>query len=115
NNAISGIVKINETLGSCDSAVSVPVKIWALPRSYISGAQMVCQYDSNIAYYATFDPTYKYQWSVTGGIIQGPSNTNSIRVRWGAPGKNAISLKILNQLGCDSTVNFNVTVFAKPY
>ncbi|MES2780656.1 MAG: T9SS type B sorting domain-containing protein, partial [Bacteroidota bacterium] len=55
-----------------------------------------------------------YQWSVTGGVIQGSNSDTTVTVQWSVNGSGSITLKQTNMFGCDSTVSRSIIIQALP-
>ncbi|MGI6342001.1 MAG: PKD domain-containing protein [Bacteroidales bacterium] len=58
----------------------------------INGGTSVCLNSAGNIYSATPTNLSSYSWSVTGGIIEGPSNLSSISVNWTDVGEQTITL-----------------------
>ncbi len=87
--------------GSCGTLYTNAVKITVnpLPVPTISGSAMACVSTSgNI--YTTETGMTGYAWSVTGGTIDGPANSNSISVTWNSTGNQQITVNYTNANGC---------------
>lgn len=88
----------------CKSSDQVVVTTNPRPVSPIFAlySPVVCPFTSNVPYTITNgEPGQTYNWTVTGGAIQGGGNTNSINVDWGASSTNAKVVVVpVNALGC---------------
>ncbi len=84
------------------------------PPDTIMGPEMVCQnstetYTTNAAANSTFE------WSVTGGTITTGNTGTSVDIQWGNPGTGIITLKKLNQYGCESeAITREITILTTP-
>lgn len=92
---------------------SMRITIKPLPFTIISGTTMLCA-QSNTSYSVYFTAGNSYAWSVTGGTINGSSNSNAINVTWGSAGTGTVTLTETNSFGCSTTVTTNVTLVAIP-
>ncbi|MES2559346.1 MAG: gliding motility-associated C-terminal domain-containing protein [Bacteroidota bacterium] len=110
----SGSITLKQTnaLG-CDSTVTRTITIQPTPVPVITGPSMVCEFKQNI-YTTNVTASNTYEWSVTGGVIEGLSNATSVSVKWNATGSGTITLKQTNTLGCDSAVNRIITIQPTP-
>ncbi|HYG14396.1 MAG TPA: PKD domain-containing protein, partial [Bacteroidia bacterium] len=110
----AGSVTVTQTNSSgCDSTVSLPVTIRQSPIPVVTGPDSVCNLNQYI-YGVPAQPGYSYEWTVTGGTIQGAANTFQANVLWNVVGLNTIRLKVTSNQGCDSTVDIKVRVFDLP-
>lgn len=55
-----------------------------------------------------------YSWSVTGGLVQGPSNLFSADILWGLPGTGTIVVTVNNPSGPPTYHTLNVAIHGKP-
>src|SRR5439155_11679234 len=93
NTAGNGTINLQQTdnLG-CDTLVSKKVYVKVRPAPVISGPATSCRYQSGLTYSVTSNSGSTYSWSITNGIIQSGQNTNSVSVKWLAPGTGTISV-----------------------
>ncbi len=70
-------------------------------KPIVKNIDTVCE-NSSVNYSTVLTNGYTYQWFVLNGSIFGSSNSNSVSVVWGAPGKAAAYLVHFNQNGCPS-------------
>lgn len=108
-----GTVSVTQTNSfGCDSTVTVPVNILAMPSPSISGLATGCagQY---ITYSTTLVPGNTYNWSVNGGTITA-NNNNSITVLWPSATTGTVTLTESNTLTCDTTISLIVAVGPQP-
>lgn len=98
----------------CDSTVVQNMIINPTPVPVIIGASANCTQTTD--YYGVANPTTNtYAWTVSGGIIVGPTNLDNITVQWTTAGLGKVTVTETNSLGCDSTVSQNVQLNAKPW
>jgi hypothetical protein len=118
NGAGAGSVLLTETKTSSGcSTVALPlaVTINPNPTPSIFGANVVCANESNKLYSTTLIAGNTYSWAITGGVIIGASNGNSIVVNWGGAGTGTliltetITLTSCVQIAPTFTVNINAT------
>ncbi|MCX6153488.1 MAG: SBBP repeat-containing protein [Candidatus Kapabacteria bacterium] len=111
----SGTVTLIETntITGCSKSVSFSTIINPLPVPMISGTNVVCKY-TTLSYTANTG-TYSYQWSVTGGFINGSATNNPVSVTWVIPGSGTVTLIETNTLtGCSNTVYLPITINPLP-
>jgi gliding motility-associated-like protein len=110
----TGSISLTQTnAAGCDSTVSRTITIQPSPYTTISGSPSLCA--NTISVYNTNTTTGNtYQWSVTGGTIQGSNTDTMITVSWGSAGAGSVTLKQQNMIGCDSSVTLPITINAKP-
>jgi gliding motility-associated-like protein len=112
-NAPSGTVTVTQTNAfGCDSTVTMNVTLNPYPVPVITGSNSVCRLTGS-AYSVAAVAGNSYNWSVTGGSINGVANSNSINVSWGNGTSGTVTVIQMNSFGCDSTVTMNVTL--NPY
>lgn len=92
---------------------AMTITIVASPATSISGSLFRCA-GSTSGYFVSNVAGNTYAWSVTGGTINGSSNTSSINVQWGTGSSGTITITQTNPQGCDSTVTATVTIIALP-
>jgi gliding motility-associated-like protein len=113
--AVNGSVTLTESnTATCDSTVTINVIVGLQPAPLISGPQTVCT--TTTSTYSAVNPVAgnSYNWTVTGGVINGAFNTPSITVTWYAAGSAMVTLYESNSSGCDSMVQIPVTIFTLP-
>ena len=66
----------------CKDTIQSIIQVDSLPGPDISCPSTVCAFDT--AMYTTSQPGCTYNWFVTGGVIIGPSNQQSVSIAWGA-------------------------------
>lgn len=110
----AGSIQVTQTnTYGCDSTVSLPVIIRQSPIPVVNGPNAVCNLNQYV-YNVPPQIGYTYEWTVTGGTIQGANNTFQVNVLWNTVGFNNVRLKVTSNFGCDSTVDFTVKVFELP-
>ena len=98
----------------CDTILSAyPVTVLDKPTPVINGQGPVCRYKTYL-YSTTPTPGETYAWSVIGGYIIGDTTSTNIAVLWDSAASNSITLHIMNDLGCDSTVTRPIQVSPTP-
>ncbi|MDR2037409.1 MAG: tandem-95 repeat protein [Bacteroidales bacterium] len=104
----------------CQSELSAPstVSVQAALVPVILGSISVC--DDVIENYTigglTGNPAdYIYEWTASGGTIQGSNINASVNVRWEQGGAPTLELKVVHTASkCETTVSINITVTDKP-
>ena len=110
-----GMINLTESNGAgCDTTVDLAITIFANPSPTVSGAIMVCAWDTGAVYSVPMTIGDSYDWEVTGGVISSPDGLNSISVQWNAAGPGEVSLMVTNAAGCDTTLLLPVTINANP-
>jgi gliding motility-associated-like protein len=106
----AGVYNVNLTArdeqGCPVKETSIPYVITVrrpIPPTRISGDTTVCP-NSTASYTAVGAPasTTTYQWTVTGGTIQGAATGATVTVRWTAAGTGTLSVKAVSSFGCPS-------------
>jgi PKD repeat protein len=82
-------------------------------NAQVTGAIDACEGDIE-AYAVPTVAGASYSWSVTGGLVQGPSNLASVNILWGLPGTGTIVVTVNNPSGPPTFHTLNVTVHGKP-
>ncbi len=95
---------IDTTAAGCSSLPqSVNVVISPLPAtSPITGPDTVCE-NSSMSYFVSSTPGSTYNWSVSGGAINGSSTGSFISVTWGPAGVGFVTVSEINATGCNGT------------
>lgn len=89
--------------GACSTqeVIKREVNVVAFELSDIIGPQSVCPDVSDVSYTALAEGAEEYEWSVSGGIIQGSTTGESVVVNWGISNPDAsVSVIVRNSLGC---------------
>ncbi|HPO62705.1 MAG TPA: T9SS type A sorting domain-containing protein [Candidatus Kapabacteria bacterium] len=61
-------------------------------------------------YYGNKDVNYSYQWSITGGYIQGNNTYDSVKVVWNCVSNGTIKLVINNLAACSDSTTLAITI-----
>jgi len=88
---------------------TILISIAPMPNATLTGSTNICA-SAPLTYTAPFEPATVYTWIVSGGVINGPTNTNSINVGWGSGNSGTINLTMTNAAGCTSSANATVNV-----
>jgi len=120
----AGSISVRERVGAagCYTDVTSPITIRPLPTPDLTNqtggqnsTQVCAQSTTN---YATPNVAGNaYAWSVTGGTISGPSNTNTISVLWGAAGTGTVSVTETTPVSlgsCSASRSLTVTINPLP-
>ncbi len=99
----------------CRDSLKQTVTINSSPEAEIlSGDSVVCEGDEE-TYTGRSDPSMEYQWSVSGGTIDGDADNASVIVLWEAPGSGTITLVMSDgDTGCRDTTHKSVTINPLP-
>jgi len=99
---------------ACEPAMSsLELSLHALPQPQVSGESSICENTQNVVY-ATPASGNTYNWSVTGGEIISGTGTDQITVNWGATGAGTVSVSETTPFGCETTLDYPVTINALP-
>lgn len=116
-------VQETNTLSGCQQTASITVSVRYQPIvqtiNRVSPAGLAGQACNNdvITYNVMPDnaPASNYQWTVTGGVILGPSTTNTVTVQWTTIGAQTLTLvESTPSSTCSATSTLNVAVSYKP-
>jgi len=115
----AGTVQVTQTVSATGCATTTPlynVTVNPNPTPMISGNNSVCAGEQNVIYSVALNAGRTYNWTVTGGTIDGPSNGNSIVVDWGAAGIGTVAvLETISASGCSTlTPDLIVTINNSP-
>lgn len=69
---------------------------------------------SGATYFVSYNPSFTYSWTVTGGTVSPGGNPAEINVAWGAAGNGAISLSVTNGAGQTTVYDFCVEILSGP-
>jgi large repetitive protein len=110
----TGTVTVKETNSyGCIQATSKMVAVAQQPVATISGDLTGCFNTLTTNYTAPAATNTSYAWSVSGGIINGSSSTNSINVTWGT-GSGSVTVTMTNSAGCTTTATQTVSIGMYP-
>lgn len=120
NTVGSGSVTVAEWVTStqCTTTVSQPVTVVNPPAPVISGPVTVCG-ETTATYSTPMVAGNTYLWTVTGGTLTTPNNTNTIGVQFTSPASGSATATIdvteTNTLsGCTGMASITVTVYRQP-
>lgn len=110
----TGTLAVQETNArGCDSIVSIPVRVFGNPRASITGLSTICQ-NKRTRYRAPAMAGVTYSWAVIGGTLEGSNSDSVADVLWDQSGSGIVFLTMINATGCDTTLNFIVTIQPTP-
>ncbi|MCX6155846.1 MAG: sialidase family protein [Candidatus Kapabacteria bacterium] len=85
-----------------------------LPVPVITGLNTICE-NSTGTYISSNIPNHQFKWGVSGGIIIGADNQNSVNIKWYSAGKGTVTLiEIITSTGCTDSVTKIINIEAKP-
>ncbi len=116
-----GTIQISQTANyttpisqSCATSVSQNISIIAPPNpNIVPGSGATCE-GSTENYSVSSSPSSTYLWTVTGGIIVGANNTNSITITWGAAATGRTISVTQTTFSCSGTDTRNINVRTVP-
>lgn len=96
--------------GCAGTARPVAVSVHAVRAASFEGPASACPYSFS-RYTAPLYPKYSYRWTVTGGTPFSGAATDTLLVRWGAPGTARVVLTMIDDsTGCVDTAAADVAV-----
>ena len=109
NGSAQLILQTSPNQGCAAASDTILVTIAPMPNATLSGSTNIC---ANVpaSYSAPFQAGMTYSWTVNGGIIIGPSNTNAINVSWGTGNSGSVSVTVTNAAGCSTSSNAAITI-----
>ncbi len=111
----NGSVQLVQTTAlGCDTTMAFSMQVLPAPEPVIAGPSEVCQFSQGHIYSTPFVNGTNYNWSVTGGSINSGQNTPVVTVAWNDAGVGLLSLTATTNTGCDTTIDFPVTVLPAP-
>ncbi|HLG33471.1 MAG TPA: PKD domain-containing protein [Bacteroidia bacterium] len=114
NGSGTGTITLTETNSyGCTGSASVTVSFITLPNPVITGNNATCQFNHE-TYVVNAGTSNTYQWSVTGGIINGSANSYTLDVTWNTVGQYKVYITETNPSGCVQTDTFDVMVMIRP-
>jgi hypothetical protein len=109
----SGTYSVYATISGCTSTAGVTsATVNARPTPSISGATTTCALNTNV-YSTTNNSGSNYKWTISGGVINSGSTTNSVNVTWGSASG---SLKVVetNSSICKDSSIITITINPLP-
>lgn len=97
----------------CDSITSINVVVNPLPAPAIAGPPVMCENESAI-YSVNPVPGNTYQWSATGGIINGSTISPQISIAWTSGTAANVYLTETTASGCSRFIQLPVQIRNKP-
>lgn len=97
----------------CDSITSINVVVNPLPAPAIAGPPVICENESAI-YSVNPVPGNTYQWSATGGIINGSTISPQISIAWTSGTAANVYLTETTASGCSRLIQLPVQIRNKP-
>ena len=108
------LTRTDNTTG-CDSTAVFEVTKIDAPLPEINGPQEVCSATEGHVYEAAEDGDYSYEWSVEGGEITSDNTQQSAEISWHEAGNGIVTLTQTQlSTGCDSTIQYEVTIRERP-
>ncbi len=115
NGSGSGIVQLSvRNMYGCDSSVSASVIIHSVSSPFIIGNATLCSNRPARFIVAGALNTDQISWNVTAGNFLTSNTDDTVSILFTESGNEMISVTLTNQNGCDSTVNFPVTLLDGP-
>jgi len=65
-------------------------KSYILDPEFPKGKTSVCEFESNVPYFVFSANGTTYQWTITGGNLIPPGNTDNVRINWGSAGTGVV-------------------------
>ncbi|MDQ1265516.1 MAG: hypothetical protein QG635_667 [Bacteroidota bacterium] len=97
---------------NCADTNFMAITINPLPTPVIQGNKTALK-DSLESYSTLGSSGVLKQWSVSGGVISGESNGNSVNVKWSQTGKGKLKLiQTITATGCKDSIEIEVNVIA---
>lgn len=117
-----GTLKLIQTNSAgCKDSVTMNIYIMELPLADVFGDEELClgqegSYSVYIGGGELFSLFYgeEYKWKVTGGIIVGADNQESVSVLWNTPGTNKVKVIVTSMMGCMDSTEFEVLIHDLP-
>ena len=101
---------LNYTLGTCTYQQSATVEVVAVPDvSFSFAATNICAGEAVVINWDDNGGALFANWDLDGGMIV---SENPLMVSWASPGDKMVSLQVVNELGCESTV-YNQMIHVK--
>jgi len=110
----SGTITLTQTTSEgCSESSYTEITINPLPIPQITGDNEFCNGESAI-YNSNTEAGLTYEWTVTGGTINGDNDLDSIIVDWDTDGSGTITLTQTTSDGCSESTAFDITVNSLP-
>lgn len=106
-------VTLNYYWNATTYTTTATITVYPLPNPTIGGKDTVCA-GSTVIYTATGAGGSQFYWTITGGSIVGPNNTNTVAVLWSTPGIGVLTVKETTLQGCSNTKTKKVLVANQP-
>jgi gliding motility-associated-like protein len=114
DSAGAGIISLTATNSfGCDSTAEKDVLINPTPIPAFAGPDSVCEKKSSLYTTARLEGI-TYQWTVSGGTINGSVTDTFIVVSWGPSGNGTVSLQVVSASGCDSILQHQIVIRPTP-
>ncbi len=114
NNAGTGSVTLRQvSTNGCDSTTVENVIINPLPAPAISGPITPCENEPAV-YTTSLVPGNNYQWTTTGGIINGNPTASQITISWASGPMANVYLTETTAEGCQRFTQLPVEIRSKP-
>lgn len=114
NGSGTGTITLTETNSyGCSVSTSVTVSFITLPNPVISGNNSTCQFSSE-TYTVNAGTANTYQWSATGGTINGSTTSSTLNVTWNSVGQYKVYITETNTSGCYKRDTLDVVVTVRP-
>lgn len=98
----------------CDTTITTPIQILSAPSPVVNGPTTLCQYSGGHVYSTPSVVGVNYSWTVSGGTLQSGQGSPQITVQWDSMGIGIVTLYAISATGCDTTVDYPVTVLPAP-
>lgn len=113
NGFVNLFISTKNSFGCSNISDTVQITFNPAPTPVITGDTLPCS--SKITSFSV--PTVvanTFLWSVTGGVIIGANNSNTVNVNWGSAGSGVLNLTQTSNLGCTKTISQNITILSLP-
>lgn len=113
----SGSLSVNavNSFNCSGTAQSITVNVSPRPGALtVNGPVSVCQGTSG-SYFVNATAGSTYQWSVSGGTVNGSSTDTIVNIDWGTTGSGSVFVIETNAAGCSGAITtYSVTIRPKP-
>ena len=114
NGSGTGAITLTETNSSgCSATTTITVFFITLPNPVINGNNSTCMF-SRETYTVNAGTANTYQWSTTGGIINGSTTSSTLDVTWNTVGQYKVYITETNTSGCVQSDTLDVMVMIRP-